>query len=249
MKNKKGFTLSEVLVVVALVSIILLIVIPSILLINRRINRRLLEGKKEVILTAAELYGNDNSNMFENANAELEITVGILLETGYIEADEKDTNNCDIETYRNGCVIDPMNKDENLNDTPIMIYKKNNTFTALWDETNSGQTSEKLLTLVCQKLKKEFEKEDNLTISIGEENSYTCSCEMQDGDINNLTLINANGEEVDNCYFTSDNPKNWLYYSEIDFRIMGIEQMTIENEETGETELEYYVKMITNDNI
>ena len=38
--NKKGFTLTELLVVIALISIIVLIAVPSVVSISKRINKR-----------------------------------------------------------------------------------------------------------------------------------------------------------------------------------------------------------------
>ena len=38
--NKKGFTLTELLVVIALIAIIVVIAIPSIISINKKINQR-----------------------------------------------------------------------------------------------------------------------------------------------------------------------------------------------------------------
>ena len=59
MKNKKGFTLVEMLVVIALIGVVIAIAIPSITLVRKRINIRLLNEKKDEILVAAQLYGSD----------------------------------------------------------------------------------------------------------------------------------------------------------------------------------------------
>ena len=55
--NKKGFTLTELLVVIALISIIVLIAVPSVVSISKRINKRVYNAKIQEIVTAAELYG------------------------------------------------------------------------------------------------------------------------------------------------------------------------------------------------
>ena len=83
--NKKGFTLAEVIVVIVLISIIVAIAIPSVIAIRNRINERLLESKKDTILVAAELYGQDNPQLF-NPN-EFIVTVGELVDADYVERD------------------------------------------------------------------------------------------------------------------------------------------------------------------
>ena len=52
--NKKGFTLTELLVVIALISIIVLIAVPSVVSISKRINKRVYNAKIQEIVTAAE---------------------------------------------------------------------------------------------------------------------------------------------------------------------------------------------------
>ena len=59
MKKKKGFTLTEILVVIVLIGVIMAIAIPSVVEVRKRINKRLLSEKKQEILVAAQLYGND----------------------------------------------------------------------------------------------------------------------------------------------------------------------------------------------
>lgn len=237
MKNNKGFTLSEVLVTIALISIILLIVVPSIMLITRRINKRIFEGKKEVILAAAELYGKDNSSSFDH-NSELQITVAMLLETGYIEPDEKSgsskCNEIDIDTK--GCMINPVDK-SNINEIPIRIIKKNDTYNALWDESLAGQEVNELMKLICDKLEKN--KSKNLTTN---ENGESCGCTYEIDETTqkwNPDTIELSPNTSSFCYFKEEDPKNWLYYSGIDFRVIGIEK----------EENNYFVKLITDDNI
>ena len=62
--NKKGFTLTELLVVIALISIIVLIAVPSVVAISKRINKRVYNSKVQEIVTAAELYGTNNPDLW-----------------------------------------------------------------------------------------------------------------------------------------------------------------------------------------
>ena len=82
MKNKKGFTLIEMLVVIALIGVVIAIAIPSITLVRKRINIRLLNEKKDEILVAAQLYGSDKK--FEQDTI---IKVYELLDEKYIKKD------------------------------------------------------------------------------------------------------------------------------------------------------------------
>ena len=91
--NKKGFTLSEIIAVIILISIIVAIAVPSVLSVRKRVNERLFEGKKETILVAAELYGQDNPHLFNPD--EFIVTVGELVNANYVEKDtEQNDKNC-----------------------------------------------------------------------------------------------------------------------------------------------------------
>ena len=63
--NKKGFTLTELLVVIAIISIITLIAVPSVIAINRNMNRRIYSNKVETIISAAEIYATNNPDIFK----------------------------------------------------------------------------------------------------------------------------------------------------------------------------------------
>ena len=70
--NKKGFTLVELLVVIVIIGVLSIIVVPSVININKNINSRLYEDKKEKIENAAQLYANNNEELF---NGTTQITV------------------------------------------------------------------------------------------------------------------------------------------------------------------------------
>lgn len=59
MKNKKGFTLVELLIVIVLLSIILVLVIPNLLKTYRGSNDKLTIFQKNQLKSAVELYIND----------------------------------------------------------------------------------------------------------------------------------------------------------------------------------------------
>ena len=196
--DKKGFTLTEVIVVIVLISIIIAIAVPSIIAIRNRINQRLLEGKKDIILVAAELYGQDNPQLF-NPN-EFVVTVGELVESNYIEKDsEQNSSNCP-DSY--GCVINPVDK-KSLNDIQILIKKDINTVIAIWDGELGSSTSSELVDKVIEDL----------------------HCE-------NITESNP-------CLYVGSDPNNYLWYSGVMWRIMGVYKI----------DGILVVKMITDNNI
>lgn len=218
MENKKGFTLSEVLVVIALISVIMLVAIPSLILIKKKINKRLFEAKKELILTAAEQYAGENDGLFDlNPNSEITIKINDLIVYGYVES-ENNIKNCTKEEYSMGCIVNPETN-EIINNISILITRGKNIYTAHWDEEINGGISQNILNIVCLKLQKE-----NGMNSSGE----SCGCSINN---NSVKITNAGKD----CYFISDDPSNWIYYSEQYFRIMGIESI----------DGKYYVKIIT----
>ncbi len=114
MKNKKGFTLTEILVVIAIIGIILAIAIPASLLVSKSIKQRAYEAKWTSLIAAAELYGKNNKDAFGEAT-QIQITVETLLANGYIT---EDANSCERAV---GCIIDPKDEKTIMNDEPITI--------------------------------------------------------------------------------------------------------------------------------
>ena len=196
--NKKGFTLTEIIVVIVLISILIAIAVPSILSIRNRINQRLLESKKDTILVAAELYGQDNSQLF--ITDEFIITVGELVNAGYVEKDvEENGENC---TDSFGCVINPVDN-TSLNNVKILVKKEVSTIIAIWDGKLGSSSSSELVDQIIEDL----------------------HCE-------NITESNP-------CLYVGSDPDNYLWYSGVMWRIMGVYKI----------DGVLVVKMITDDNI
>lgn len=135
MKNKKGFTLVEMLVVIALIGVVIAIAIPSITLVRKRINIRLLNEKKDEILVAAQLYGSDKK--FEQDTI---IKVYELLDEKYIKKDtDHGSSGCTGENTSKGCVSDPTDstRDSGLNNEEILIRVTGNGVIAIWKSDDS----------------------------------------------------------------------------------------------------------------
>ena len=123
--NKKGFTLTEILLAIAIIAIILIIAVPSIIKISSSIKAREFETKKTLILSAAESYGKNNQDIFGNAS-QVEITVGNLMQDGYVSIDASN-NESDCNRIE-GCIFDPTKSDveESLMNDRVIIIKRNN---------------------------------------------------------------------------------------------------------------------------
>ena len=197
-KNKSGFTLTEVLIVIVIIGIVLSIAIPSIVTIRKRINERLLESKKDIILVAAELYGRD-----KNITSDTIIYVYTLIEAGYIDVDIIQNNsNCQGNHTDDGCVINPVD-DTSLNNETILIKRTGKTIIAIWNGKEGSSSSEELV----DSIKK---------------------------DLNCKEIT-----ESEPCLYHGDSTNNYLYYSGVMWRIMGIYR--IDGKEV--------VKMVTDDNV
>lgn len=195
--NKKGFTLTEILIVIAIIGVILCLAIPSIVAIRKRINERLLENKKKIILTAAESYGKD-----VNIETDTIIYVFTLIDK-YVDAEIKQNDsNCSGDNTSKGCVINPVDN-TSLNNSRILLKKNGNKIKAVWE----GEISSTIPTNVVATVK----------------NMLGCS---------NVT-------ESSPCLYTGENPNNYLYYSGVMWRVMGV--YLIDGVET--------VKMISDDNV
>lgn len=122
MKNRKGFTLIEILVTIAIIGIILLIAIPTIITVSNSIKKRALETKKQSIISAAELYAKNNSDSFGDAN-QIEVIVGTLISSGYLTIDSE------CEENNTGCIINPVDN-TSMNNESILIKRLNSVIQA-----------------------------------------------------------------------------------------------------------------------
>ena len=197
-KKKSGFTLTEVLIVIVIIGIILAIAIPSIVLIRKRINERLLDNKKQLILVAAENYGRDR-----NFTQDTIIYVYTLIDSKYVNAEvDSGKGTCTGSHSEMGCVLNPVD-DSSLNEEKILIKVTGNSIIAIWGGQEGSTTDKDLVDSVKDDLKC-----DTVT-------------------------------ESEPCLYTGNNPNNYLYYSGVMWRIIGIYK--IDGIEV--------LKMVTDDNV
>ena len=65
-KNKKGFTLVELLVVIVLIGLLVVIAVPSGLTISKKIKRNMMDKKIELIESGAIVWGQNNNGKVKN---------------------------------------------------------------------------------------------------------------------------------------------------------------------------------------
>ena len=222
--NKKGFTLTELLVVIAIIGILSVIIVPSVITINNNINERLLAQKIEQIISAAELYGSNNEEIF-NGTTEVEVYVYELIESNYLGIDTKVNNdNCNNSSKgqtNKGCMIDPVEK-SSMNNLKVILRKGTLGITGEFEGSGSGSSgsdsengSKKVVETIC--------KGFNDGTFVGQTmdangNIVTCQCNATN------TALLANGVEVDACLISGDNVNNFLKYgsSVANWRVMGL---------------------------
>ena len=105
MKNKKGFTLIEILCVIVLIGILSVIATISIVNLSSKSKENLYCAKIELIENIAESYGIkyelelNNSNELYNGYKSLKIKVRTLVDAGKLEPDKTIMNDIDIILY------------------------------------------------------------------------------------------------------------------------------------------------------
>ena len=119
MKNKKGFTLIEILCVIVLIGILSVIATISIVNLSSKSKENLYCAKIELIENIAESYGIkyelelNNSNELYNGYKSLKIKVRTLVDAGKLEPDKKN----DVINHKDNTI---------MNDIDIILYLKNN---------------------------------------------------------------------------------------------------------------------------
>lgn len=129
MKNKKGFTLVELLSVIVILALISVMATTGIITLSNKSKENMYCAKLEMISSVARDYVvkyeyelNHSSELF-NGYKSLKIKVSDLINNGKLETDKDNT------------VINPLD-DSSLNEKEIILYLKNNRINAYIDSNN-----------------------------------------------------------------------------------------------------------------
>ena len=244
--NKKGFTLVELLVVIVIIGVLSVIIVPSVININKGINERLYEQKKENIEAAAVLYGNNNEEIFNGAE-QVPVYVYELVDSNYFTADiENNKGICTSDDKKGlvvvndsgqtipyvtqkGCVVNPLDKTKTLNSHYVMLTKQAAGVTAEYidpdagggDGSSTALESKKLVSLVCNGFSKGTLK--GQAYDGASSTPVECKC----NDINAPTsFVKPDGSSINTaaCIISGDNVNNYLRYGDTkpNWRVLGL---------------------------
>ena len=129
--TKKGFTLVELLVVIVIIVIISAIGFGGITLLQKNVKEGLWEGKVDLILSGAKLYGEDYKYRLSETcvineiekNSCLTITVQDLIDNGYVSTDEVDDAGNKVIINE---ALDESDHNYYANHLEVYIYLENN---------------------------------------------------------------------------------------------------------------------------
>lgn len=120
--KKNGFTLIELLGVIVILAVVLLLAFPPILDQIKKSKNELSESMKKVILSAAEVYVDENKNNFPKTDGNIYcVTLQTLVDNNHLREPLIDANNQEIEL---------TNKIEVKVENNQYKYKINNSCTA-----------------------------------------------------------------------------------------------------------------------
>ena len=249
--NKHGFTLIELLVVIALIAILSLIIVPSVINVNKNVNRRMLNQKMENIESGATLYASKNDDIFNGVD-EVYIFVYELIDYGYVTIDVDTTDaRCAAGSggSSKGCVLDPTVSSATLNNDYVILRKQGAGYSAEYvhlgpDPEAQTYSDKSLVEAVCDGfLQENF---------IGRTPSgKTCFCYNNSGNkvgIGATTIKDSDGTVVDACIISGENPNNYLRYgdSKPNWRVLGVYRVPDENNGNNKV---LTAKMITSEPI
>lgn len=130
--KKNGFTLVELLSVLVLLSLLMGIAIPGINRISKNMKTKSYNEKKELIESAAVLWGQDNKTLLQrdkNCNDDIDscykISIENLIKEDYLDYDRNGNEYIDPET------------DSDIKDKCVYVYRKNKRVYAYFDKENA----------------------------------------------------------------------------------------------------------------
>lgn len=141
MRNK-GFTLVELMAVLVVLALLITVAVPSVISISKNIKTEMFCDKVDMILTAAQMYGQDNYDLVKDkvgadGTGTVKVKVSDLVKSNHLK---KDNNSCVLENATKACVKDPRDN-TGLDTKQITIGIKNKRIYATYPYTAAEKTS------------------------------------------------------------------------------------------------------------
>jgi len=150
MKNKKGFTLVELIGVITLLALIALVVYPAITTVMKNTREKAYNDQIEVLIKAAKQWGVENADKLPDVEGGMyTLSISTLLSDGYLTNDE---------------VVDPRNTETTLTGT-IIIRNASNQY-------NYAYAEETFQTVIATWLTQNVTLKDGDTYSGANPNNY-----------------------------------------------------------------------------
>jgi len=155
--NNKGFTLVEIISVIALLALVIIITVPIIGNVSESVKKKTLQTKIDNIEKAAVLYGQENREDFLNNDTvstcleehcprkddgtridncycfNSKITVSDLISDNRLEEDEIRESN--------KVIVNPLDETKTLNECEIQIYQKYGKIYAIYEKTEINKNT------------------------------------------------------------------------------------------------------------
>ncbi len=142
--EKNGFTLVELLAVLAILAVVIAIAVPSVMGVQESIKNSMLEEKASFIEEAATLYGQDvkgsvisSDKRYKNNYPCITIKTYELVNNEYLENDTGNYCNTTSDGHA-GCVVDPSDDKNYLDLYDVVIYYKNKRIYSKVDTQKTG---------------------------------------------------------------------------------------------------------------
>lgn len=140
--NKKGFTLVELLAVVAILGLLATLAVPNIMKISSNMKIEMYCSKVDLVLKNANMFGDDNLNKIKkatgvvnggNSSCYTTVTVKDLVDYGYISKEKNDKDKvCSSSTSTCPYIKNPFD-DTSMDDDLIGIFIYNKRAVAFYD--------------------------------------------------------------------------------------------------------------------
>ena len=140
MKNKKGYTLVELLVVITLIGLLVVIAVPSGIAISKKVKQKMLDSKIELIESGAIVWGQQNKSEIKNGsncinNTGTEITSCVKKDISEMLNEENALEEDYIEESTSKKHLKNPVTEESMNACSVEIYIKNKRVYAKYDNS------------------------------------------------------------------------------------------------------------------